>query len=200
MLGDLTLEEAAKKAAGNWRKFECFCWDRARELEDADQWAIRYTHHRDSGLLDVSNAAVIEKVLEPYTEADHPDVVSESHSHWACGWIDGHSIRVFRDGQITEAFRAYHALTERLANYPILDEEDYSRREMEQTLANLPDAAYKLKHEYDLPQDWESDVYDWLSDNDPGAIENRDDQGGHPSEDELRSVFDALGYEQAAAV
>ena len=200
MLGELTLEEAAKKAAGNWRKFDCFCWDRARELDDADQWCIVYTNNRDSGLLDRSNAAAIEKALEPFTEGDDPDVVAEHHHHWACGWIDGYSIRVYRGGQITEAFKAYHTLAERLADYPVLNEEDYSRRELEQTLANLPDAAWKLKHDFDLPDDWESDVYDWLSDNDPGAIENRDDQGGYPSEDQLRAAFEALGYEQTAAV
>ena len=133
--------------------------------------------------------------MEPFAEADDPDVVSEHHHHWACGWIDGWAIRVFRDGQITKAFKAYHALAERLANYPILDEEDYSRRELEATLANLPDAAWKVKNDYDLPEDWEEEVYRWLSDNMPGAVENRDDQGGYPSEDQLRVAFNALGYE-----
>jgi hypothetical protein len=197
-LGELTLEEAAKEAAGNWRKFDCFCWHRAGELDDADQWCIVYTNNRDSGLLDQSNAAAIEKAMEPFTEADDPDVVSEHHHHWACGWIDGYSIRVFRDGQITEAFKTYHALAERLANYPILDESDYSNRECEATLANIPDAAWKLKNDYELPDGWEGDVYGWLSDNDPGAVENRDDQGGYPREDQLRAAFEALGYQQTA--
>ena len=49
-LGELDIEEAAKKAAGNWQDFNCFVWFRDRELEDADQWAVIYTHHRDSGL------------------------------------------------------------------------------------------------------------------------------------------------------
>jgi hypothetical protein len=197
-LGEVTLEEAAKLAAGNWRKFQCFCWHRSRDMEDADQWAVLYTHNRDSGLLDQSNAAVIDKALVPFTEADDPDVVFESHFHWAVGHVDGASIRVYREGQITDAFKAYHELAERLADYPLLDEEDYSRREFEQTLANVADAAWRLKHDYDLPQDWESEVYHWLSDNDPRAVENRDDQGGYPSEDQLRAAFDALGYEQTA--
>jgi len=199
-LGEMDLKDAAKAAAGNWRKFESFCWDRACDLDAPENWAIIYTHHRDSGLLDQSNAAAIEKSMEPFTAADDPDVMAEHHHHWACGWIDGYSIRVFRDGQITEAFRTYHALAQRLADYPILDEEGYSRRELEQTLANLPDAAWRLKHDFNLPDDWESEVYHWLSDNAPGAVENRDDQGGYPSEDQLRAAFEALGYEQAAVV
>jgi len=191
--GEMDLEAAARAVAGNWRKFQCFCWH--RHPEDAIRWAIVYTHNRDSGLLDQSNAAAIEAALTPFTEGDDPDVVFESHSHWAVGHVDGFSIRVYRDGQVTDAFRTYHALAQRLADYPVLDEQDYSRREYEATIANLPDAAWKLKNEYDLPQDWEGDVYGWLADNDPSAVENTDDQGGYPSEEELRAAFDAIGYQ-----
>ena len=53
----------------------------------------------------------------------------ESHCHWAVGHVDGFSIRVYRDGEITDAFKAYHELMEQLAGYPILDEEDYSAAE-----------------------------------------------------------------------
>ena len=82
MLGTLDIEEAAKKAAGNWKDFNCFVWFRDREVHDADRWAILYTHHRDSGLLDLSNAAVIEKSLRPFGDGDDPDLVFESHHHW----------------------------------------------------------------------------------------------------------------------
>jgi hypothetical protein len=111
------------------------------------------------------------------------------------GYLDGYSIRVFRAGRITEAFKTYHALAERLENYPILDEEGYSRREYEATIANIGHAAFRLKHEFELPDGWEGEVYSWLSDHIPRAVENRDDQGGYPSEDDLRTAFDALGYE-----
>jgi hypothetical protein len=105
-LGTLTLEDAAKKAAGNWQRFASFVWFRDKDVEDADRWAIIYTHNRDSGLLDQSNASVIAKAMAPFTEGDDPDVVFESHSHWAVGHVDGFSIRVFDgDGEITEAFR-----------------------------------------------------------------------------------------------
>ena len=105
--------------------------------------------------------------------------------------MDGFSIRVYRNGEITDAFKAYHELSEQLADYPILDEEDYSERELEATLENINDAAWRVKHEYDLPEGWESEVYSWLSDNRPGSVENRDDQGGYPEEDDLRAAFDA---------
>lgn len=134
------------------------------------------------------------QALEPFTDGDDPNAVAERHHHWACGWIDGFAIRVFRDGQITEAFKAYHDTAERLADYPVLDEEDYSRREYDATLENIADAARSLKHEYDLPEGWEGEVFSWCWSHNQRAVENRDDHGGYPSEDDLQAAFDAIGY------
>ena len=195
-IGELTLEEAAKDVAGNWQRFDSFVWFRERDLEDPENWAIIYTHNRDSGLLDQSNADQINEAMEPFTDGDDPDVVMESHDHWAVGHVDGFSIRVYRDGSITDAFKTYHELTERLADYPILDEEDYSRREYEATLSNISDAVWRVKDEYELPDGWESEVFSWLSDHRQRAVENRDDQGGYPEQDDLRAAFEALGYVQ----
>src|SRR5436305_10268524 len=129
LIGEMTVEDAARKAAGNWRSWTCFVWDRQREIADPQSWAIIYTHNRDSGLLDRSNAEVIARALTPFTTGEDPDVIFESHAHWAVGHVDGFSIRVYRDGEITEAFRTYHDLSERLADDSILDESDYSQRE-----------------------------------------------------------------------
>lgn len=193
-IGELTLEDAAKEAAGNWQRFTCFVWFREKDIPDPENWAVVYTHNRDSGLLDQSNAEQIAEALKPFADGDEPDVVFESHDHWAVGHVDGFSIRVFRDGQITDAFKAYHDLMEQLDGYPVLDEEDYSRREYEATVENIADAAWRLKQEYDLPEGWEGEVYSWLSDHRQRAIENRDDQGGYPEQQDLRDAFDALGY------
>ena len=193
MLGEMTLEDAATQAAGNWQRFNSFVWFRDREVEDAAQWAIIYTHNRDSGLLDQSNAKVISKAMAPFTEGDDADVVIESHSHWAVGHIDGFSIRVFdSNGEITDAFRKYHELAEAMDQYPILDESDYSERELEATLENVEDAAWRLKNEFDLPEGWVWQVYDWLSEHRSGEVDNADDQGGYPSEDAMREAFAAL--------
>ena len=91
-------------------------------------------------------------------------------------------------------------ITATILLYPILDEEDYSRRESESTIDNIVDAAWRIKDDYELPDDWEYEAYGWLSDNDCGAIENSDDQGGYPSEESLRAALDALGFEQVEAV
>ena len=110
--------------------------------------------------------------------------------------MDGFSIRVFRDGQITAAFRKYHELAEAMDAYPILDEHDYSNREYEATIENIADAAWRIKDEFELPDDWQWEAYCWLSDNRSGEIENTDDQGGYPSEESLRAAFNALEFQQ----
>jgi hypothetical protein len=159
----MDIDRMAEEAMGNWRRFESFCWDRAYELEDADSWCIVYGANRDSGLLDQSNAEATDKALESFMDGDNPDVLSEHHGHWGCGWVDGWAIRV-RDSQgaLTPAFRAYCELQEALEDYPVLDEEDYSRREYEATIENLSDAARGL--DYELPEGWESEVFSWLWD------------------------------------
>ena len=196
MLGEMTLEDAATQAAGNWKRFSCLCWDRLREIDDPDSWAIVYTHNRDSVLLDLSNADAIAGALEPFTDGDDADVVMESHSHWAVGHVDGFSIQVYRGGEVTDAFQTYHDLAERLADYPILDESDYGRREYEATMENIADAARRVRGQYALPDGWEGDMYSWLSEHRQRAVENRDDRGGYPEENDLRAAFDALGYER----
>ncbi len=191
----LSIEDAAKEAAGNWQRFQCFVWFRDQEVRNPNDWSIIYTHHRDSGLLDQSNAAVIRKSLLPFAEGNNPDVVFESHNHWAVGHIDGFSIRVFKRGRITKAFRTYHELAQQMDDYPILDETDYSDREFDATAENIDDAAWRLKKEFVLPKGWVDDVHCWLSDNECSEIENVDDQGGYPSEESLKRAFEALGYQ-----
>lgn len=39
-------------------------------------------------------------------------------------------------------------------------------------------------------------MYSWLFNHRQRAVENRDDQGSHPEEDDLRVAFEALGYER----
>jgi len=193
---EVSLEDAARRAAANWRRFESFVWFRDGDIPDPENWAIIYTHNRDSRLLDLSNAHLIAEAMRPFTVGEDPDVVMESHDHWAVGRVDGFSVRVHWDGEITDAFKAHHALAERLADYPILDEADYGRREYEATLENIADAAWRLKGDYDLPEGWECEVFSWFDEHRQRAIENRDDQGGRPEESDLRDAFEALGYQR----
>ncbi|MEX1028114.1 MAG: hypothetical protein WD049_08945 [Candidatus Paceibacterota bacterium] len=197
-LGELELDDAATEAAGNWQRWDSFAWFRASELDRPEDWCIYYSHNRESGLLDQSNAQQIAEALKPFIDADtdDSDVIEEDHSHWAVGWIRGWSVRVYRDGEITQAFKVLHGLLERMAIYPILCEHHYGELDLKATYENIPLAAAGIADEYELPDDWSDDVCQWLSDNRPNALDNTDDQGGWPDEDDLRAAFDALGFEE----
>ncbi len=194
------LELAAKECAGNWHEFQSFGWSRANDLDDSHNWVIVYTSNRDSGLLAQSNERAIQEIMEPFTEGDDPDCVGESHNHWACGYVDGYSIRVYdASGKITPAFEAWFGIVESLENYPVLNDEDYSSREYEATLENVKQAGESFAQStwdgLELPDRWEGEAYSWFSNNDPGAIEDDgQDQGGYPSDAEIRECFTALGW------
>jgi hypothetical protein len=50
------------------------------------------------------------------------------------------------------------------------------------------------KSTYDLTDGWEEEVYEWLSSHRPDAVENKDDRGAYPSEQELVDALDALSW------
>jgi hypothetical protein len=178
------MKKAAKEAAGNWRKFCDFSWH--GRPNHADEYTLVYTVNRDSGLMDQSNDVFIHNALMPWMDTD---VIPQHHNHWAVGWVDGYAIRVFRGGQITDAFRKYHELTERLKNYPILDEDDYNERIREATFDNLRVSG--------VFADQAREVYDWLCDNKPDAVEDSDDRGGCPSNKDIQEALDALSNKAA---
>ncbi len=151
------LESAAREAAGNWRHFESFGWhDRP---EDPDQWTIVYTCNRDSGPLDRANAEALADTMEPFMDGDDPDCFPEHHGHWACGWVDGYSIRVYRNGQITDAFRAWMEAHDRLNDHPILDEERYSEIQYEESQETF-DNCYRRDLERHLEKRFEAE-FNW---------------------------------------
>ena len=49
-------------------EFDCFSWHGSHEIEDAGPVLHLYTHHRDSGLLDQSNADVIAEAMERFID------------------------------------------------------------------------------------------------------------------------------------
>lgn len=186
----------AKKAAGNWKRFDCFAWHRSHELADADQWTIVYTSNRDSGLIEQSNAEFIQKELLPFTKGRNPDVVVESHYHWAVGHVDGFSIRVYCRGKITKAFEKWCELKAQMDDCPLLDEGDYSARLYEASVENIKCESRSVAsgHDIELPAGFEYRVYEWLAHHDDEALDDCDDHGAYPSEDSILSAFKGLGW------
>jgi hypothetical protein len=186
------VEGAAKSLAGNWRGFDCFAWSRDYEIEAGDQWMIWYTSSRDAGLLEQSDEQAINDLLRPFSEGDDPDLVFERHSHWAVGYLDGFSIRVYRpDGWISSAFEEFCRIKETLEAYTVLNEQDYSEREYLETLGNY---RCEMWREENLPEGWEAEVYSWFSDHGMGEYtENRDDRGGWAPREKIVDALQALG-------
>ncbi|RKZ05307.1 hypothetical protein DRQ25_16405, partial [Candidatus Fermentibacteria bacterium] len=138
------LDDFVKEFKGNWQKFESFGWSHWRMgIEDPENWGIFYTHNRDSGILDLSNASVFDKEMEPFVEDGTAH--SESHNHWGCGWIDGYSVRVVdEDGNVTDAVKKVCELKMALEEYPVLDDSDYSNREYEAAVENISQIAHNF--------------------------------------------------------
>ena len=132
----MSIEIAARKYAGNHESFDSFCWFDAPE--DAEQWAIVYTHNRDSSILDRCNAEAIAKALAPFEDARE-----SRHNHWVCGWVEGFAIRVYRDGQITEAFQTYYDLQCKMNDYPVLDESRLGEMEQDEIASSWENWAHQ---------------------------------------------------------
>ena len=180
------LNEAAKKAAGNWQDFDSFCWF-GRPKENDRDWAIFYTSNRDSSLLEESNESVINEALKPFEE--NGDVVFEQHSHWAVGFVSGFSLKVFdADGNVTEAFKKYHELHVRMDNYPVLDESDWSERQYEATRENVASVIKDVTGKQPSNK-LVTKVDCWLSMNDPDSLDDSDGRGGYPSEEAVKTAL-----------
>jgi len=184
-------DRAAVQLAGNHRKFESFGWHDAPE--DDQDWALVYTHNRDSGLLDQSNADAIDAEMKEFGE----DAIPQHHGHWAVGWVDGWAIRVRggegrKKGELTPAFHRWCELQASLEDYPLLDEEDHSRREYEATLENIGTEGREFVME-PAPEDWDKQVFSWLWDNEQDEVSSVDDRGGCPSEEAVKKALAALG-------
>ena len=103
------------------------------------------------------------------------------------------AVRAFRDGKLTEACReGLEAAIFVEEQYPVLDDEDYSRRQYEAGLENI---SYVGSVAYEAPDDWPAQVFSWLWDNDQEALDYRDEEDGYaPSEDAVNRAIIYLGF------
>lgn len=88
--------------------------------------AVIATRNRDSSLIDESNWDAMLKIAEHGSDNDHVYIFRARH--WAVGWVEYLMLKPDAPDDLKQ--RIDEALCA-LADYPILDEEDYSRREWE---------------------------------------------------------------------
>ena len=144
--------------------------------EDLSEYYPLITITRDSYILDVSNYETIKAELESQFEIDGELIIVANFGHWACGWIE--SIMIHETH--IKALQFADEVKEALNNYPVYDDEDYSKRE------------------YDLIYDYVTDyiVKDFLNDNFPDD-DFTEDQINEFS-DKLQNIvdFECTGYDE----
>lgn len=84
---------------------------------------VPVSHTRDSGPLDESNFAVSVDMLGGESE----DVQVHRFRHWGPGWFEIILVNLEARDKVAVA----EGIEANLADYPVLDEEDFSRREWE---------------------------------------------------------------------
>jgi len=100
---------------------------------DRADWLVALDTHRDAQALERSNWQCFQTALNalPSVKAwpgDDSPVAVERASHWAVGWID----YLLVNPACTEAVVEAERLSEKLENYPVLDEEHYSQTETDE--------------------------------------------------------------------
>jgi hypothetical protein len=105
---------------------------------------------RDSEILEESNFHTALEILGGESE----DVVVVCENHWAVGWIEW--IAIHKDAW--DKLEIGERIRERFEDYPILDEEDFSRREWEQRTAWIEEELkYRSFSESQIVRFWELD-------------------------------------------
>jgi hypothetical protein len=158
--------------------------------------------HRDSGILDKSNAKALKHYLNEIEDLE----VEETYefiecNHWAVGWVEHLTYKVIdENNEPTKIARVVKDWFDYLENdYSIADEDLYSEMEWEATYENIDrEIDYMFHRDMIKCTDEElayvkSKVYEWFNENNDNALENRDDRGGCPSEEEFIECFKDLG-------
>ena len=120
---------------------------------DYDNFYVFLGRFRDSGNLEESNFCAALALLG----GESNDVVIERTGHWAVGWVEHISINPCNADKVAIA----ENIMEKLADYPILDEEDYSNREFEDYEREFDDYySYELKEFEDEDGNISDDIID----------------------------------------
>jgi len=97
---------------------------------------------RDSSLLEKSNAEALQKILEDRPEWEDQWAI-ERFGHYGPGWVKHLTFKVTEDGKnktdicnfLEETFRKLKD------DYPVLDEDDFSKREYETAMKQIEEAV-----------------------------------------------------------
>jgi hypothetical protein len=93
-------------------------------LDERDDWFVApVIQTRDSGALERSNFAVFLNLIGGESET----IEIHKFGHWGPGWFE----IILISPENKEAVKAGNEISEKVQDYPILDEDDFSEREFE---------------------------------------------------------------------
>ena len=156
-------------------------WEKASNYmgEDYSDYYMVAGRHRDSGLLGEANFQAALKMLG----GESKSVIVARSSHWAAGWVEVLLVHKDDEKKVEKA----QEIADALEDYPVLDDELYSRLEYEANIENVKEAGYK----FNLTEKEAEKVLRWLYNNDVN-VENIDDRGYWPEDDDLEAAVKAI--------
>lgn len=113
-----------------YRDFQPTCFDpKGLNLPDQQDWRVLgVSRTRDSDCLAESNFAAAVELLG----GESGEVQVHLFNHWGPGWFE----IILIDPAALQKMAIADDIESAMENYPVLDEEDYSRREYEQAAAS----------------------------------------------------------------
>jgi len=135
---------------------------------------------RDSDVLEESNFQSALDTLGGESET----VQVHRFGHWGPGWYE----LILIDPNDAKAVAAAEDIEAALADYPILDEDDHSRREYELQLEGIQSECGRYVKD-NAADDWPSRVFSWFWDNEQSCL---DHEGFTATEDKIKRCLRAL--------
>ena len=106
-----------------------------------DDYYIISSHCRDSNLLEESNYQSIKKVLDE----NKINYIEVCMNHWAVGWLEQ---LLIKDNEYLGLEFIQDNILDKLQDYPIFDEDDFSNRETEKDIENINLVLEDLKYHF----------------------------------------------------
>ena len=160
-------------------------WQRSDNYlgEEYNDYYVVLGRNRDSDILTNSNFDI---ALERLGGECDDKVRVIRNGHWACGWIE--FIAVHKDDlkHVTIA----QQIVNDIEKYPVLDDDDYYKRECEAILYNIKDSLYQVRDIDNIPE--VTDIYSYFSTSGQDMTEEF-----YPDREQLLEAIEDINKQQA---
>ena len=175
---------------------DCYIDADHQAMKDPEHWCVGPTVlTRDSDLMSNVNYIRLVEALEEHGEWKE-DWEIHVFNHWAVGWVKHLAFRVLDEkGEPTPLFHFVKKWFSDLEDYPCADDELLSEMEYDAAIEVIISHGSRWLKE-PIPEEWASEVFTWLWQNDQSQLEDRDGNGPYPSEESVREAMRSLGLHE----